>query len=265
MKLIVLPLRTISSKQILLHATAIKPSNPDFKPTIQDRIVKKAADTWTGWEAATSGWKKKVVDLGNKAISTVDYREHSLKSIASESAFKRALPENEDPSKSTLSVSHPDVMSTDFVREEIRILADEGVPRHKQKFTYSCIVIPFTAPFMLVPVVPNLPFFYVAYRAWCHYRAMQGASHLQRLLKEERLSFSGSKTLSEIYKKDGNYDATDLKRILQDRNPEMIAEYERAVTQLNKAEAHANQQEQAAVTEKEAEINKTRARTGMHK
>ena len=77
MKLILLPLRRIDAKQIFIHGTKVTSSDPAIKPSIQDRIVNKAATTWSSWEAAPSGWKKKVVELGNKAIDTIDYRENA--------------------------------------------------------------------------------------------------------------------------------------------------------------------------------------------
>ena len=261
MKLVVLPLRTITSKHLFLYGTAVRIS-PDVKPSVQDRIVKKASETWVSWEAAEKGWKKKVVDLGNKAINTIDFREHSLKSVASENAFARAY--GDEAPKRTVSVNYPSALQESVILSQLKSLADEGVPRHKQKLWYSCILMPFTAPFMLVPVVPNLPFFYVAYRAWCHYRAMQGATHLQLLLSQNRLVLTGSKTLDEIYDKEGNMDRSALLRVLKDRNPDMIVEVERATMQLNKLASQAAETAMP-VTEKEIEVNKTRARTGLHK
>lgn len=270
MKLIILPLRTLASRKTFLYSSAIKASHPDIKPSVQDRIVKKATDTWLSWETAKSGWKKKVVDLGNKAISTIDYREHSLKSIPSEKAYARAFPDG--AATQVIQVSHPVALPKEFVTSEIKALAQEGIPRHRQKLIYSFIIMPFTAPFMLVPVVPNLPFFYVAYRAWSHYRAMQGASHLNLLLEQERLTLSPVSTLDNIYTKGGQMDMATLQTVLRERNPEMILEVERASQQLDRADQkqqatqQASEQEAAPqVSKAEAETNKRRARTGLHK
>lgn len=256
MKLLLLPLRNIASSRIFLYGTALK-SKVDVKPTIQDRIVNKAGSTWTSWESATSGWKEKVVRYGNKAISRVDYREHSLKSIMSQSSYERYYPdEHEKEGKVTLN--YPSRLTTEFIQTQTKLLADEGYPRHRQKLIYSFVLMPFTAPFMLVPIVPNLPFFYVAFRAWSHYRAMQGSTHLKTLMDQNRIDLVPSKSLDSIYREDGSMDEAKMKAVLSERIPDMPSEIERATRQVI-------QQEEAVVSEKEIEANRTRSRTGLHK
>lgn len=258
MKLLVLPLRTLSSKEVFLYGEALKAS-ADVSPTIPDKIVNKASSTWASWEKADSGWKKKLVTWGNKAISKIDYREHSLKSIMSESSFKRYYP---DALTRKVHLSHPKALKQELVASELVKLAREGIPRHRQKFLYSFIAMPFTAPFMLIPVVPNIPFFYVAFRAWSHYRAMEGSKHLKLLLDQDRIAYSPSAKLDEIYSKDGKLDDVQMKRVLQDKLPEMIVEVERANSQLDLKEAAMGP---AMVTQADIDMNKSRARTGLHK
>jgi hypothetical protein len=50
---------------------------------------------------------------------------------------------------------------------------------HRSKLIWSIVIMPFTAPFMLVPVIPNLPFFYVLYRAWSHWQGTFPLLHPQ--------------------------------------------------------------------------------------
>jgi Mitochondrial K+-H+ exchange-related len=47
--------------------------------------------------------------------------------------------------------------------------------------------------------IPNVPFFYLAYRAWSHWRALAGGKHIQFLLKNQLLSRSPSDALDRIY------------------------------------------------------------------
>lgn len=47
--------------------------------------------------------------------------------------------------------------------------------------------------------IPNLPFFYLVYRAWSHWRALAGGDHLEFLVKNKLLALSPSKTLDDIY------------------------------------------------------------------
>lgn len=246
---------------MFLYAATSNKTSFDVKPSIQDRIVKKASSMWSSWEAAEKGWKKKVVVWGNKAIDRIDYREHSLKSVMSISAYQRYHPEAPE---AKISVTYPASVESDLVNKQISTLAREGLPRHRQKLIYSFILMPLTAPFMLVPVVPNLPFFYVAFRAWSHWRAMQGSEHLQRLIDQGRLSLVPSATLKGIYDSQGQMLVPDLQRLLQARlsMPEMGLEVERANAQLDRLDA---QQVAERVTEEEEEANRTRSRSGLHK
>ena len=47
--------------------------------------------------------------------------------------------------------------------------------------------------------VPNLPFFYLAYRAWSHWRALKGSQHVQFLVKNKIPTLTPSPILDAIY------------------------------------------------------------------
>ena len=49
-------------------------------------------------------------------------------------------------------------------------LATEREDFHRRWMWASIIGAPFTAPVALIPVIPNLPFFYLAFRGWSHWR-----------------------------------------------------------------------------------------------
>ena len=49
------------------------------------------------------------------------------------------------------------------------------------------------------PVIPNLPFFYLLYRAWSHWRALAGGKHLKFLLANNLVEPTPSPLLASIY------------------------------------------------------------------
>jgi hypothetical protein len=49
------------------------------------------------------------------------------------------------------------------------------------------------------PRIPNIPFFYLVYRAWSHWRALAGGKHIQFLAKSNLLSLTPSPALDTIY------------------------------------------------------------------
>lgn len=47
--------------------------------------------------------------------------------------------------------------------------------------------------------IPNLPFFYLVYRAWSHWRALSGSQHLNFLLDKKLITPSPSPMLDGLY------------------------------------------------------------------
>jgi len=47
--------------------------------------------------------------------------------------------------------------------------------------------------------VPNIPFFYLAYRAWSHWRALSGGKHINFLVQNNLLTLTPSPVLDEVY------------------------------------------------------------------
>ena len=58
--------------------------------------------------------------------------------------------------------------------------------------------MPFTIPFALIPVIPNLPFFYLCWRAFSHWKAYKASDYLGLLLQQGRILPTKSAELEEI-------------------------------------------------------------------
>ncbi|KAJ5028183.1 mitochondrial K+-H+ exchange-related-domain-containing protein [Bipolaris maydis] len=176
---------------------------------------------------------------------------------------------------------------------------------HRSKLIWSVVIMPFTAPFMLVPIIPNLPFFYVLYRAWSHWKALGGARHLEFLLKHNLPKPNPSWTLDELYTAGLMYPTRALSRaaprptpqqaqqvaavvhqqtnnetedvmVLQRWNgkliaeqfnlPDMEVEIERAVSQVEKAiKSKEERMEEKIEQEKAVGSNGTRAKDALPK
>ncbi len=52
--------------------------------------------------------------------------------------------------------------------------------------------------------MPNLPFFYLVYRAWSHWRALAGGKHIQFLLQNRLLNLTPSPLLDAVYAQRAN-------------------------------------------------------------
>ena len=167
MRLFLLP---ISTRRSLIYCEKLHEKAPKDR-SILDKITLKANETWAAWEKdekAVGNWKKKVTFYGNQALKRIPYEEWGLKTLPTLTE-RRKKDIIEGKAKHELLFPGR-YLKQERVTEILTKLAQERQGMHRSKLIWSVIIMPFTAPFMLVPVIPNLPFFYVLYRAWSHWK-----------------------------------------------------------------------------------------------
>lgn len=146
MRLFLLP---ISTRRTLiycerLHVLTQKDSG------LLDKATTKSAALWASWEKKESGWQKKVVDYGNKALKRIPYEEWGLKSIPPLSARRKS---DELSGKEKVEVHFPSSMiPEDKVMDVLRTLGTERQQLHRSRIIWSIVGMPIVAPFALVPM-----------------------------------------------------------------------------------------------------------------
>ncbi|KAH7128233.1 mitochondrial K+-H+ exchange-related-domain-containing protein [Dendryphion nanum] len=196
MRLFLLP---ISTRRSLIYCEKLHQKAVSERSII-DKVTIKASETWVAWEKdekAPWAWKKKVTYYGNQALKRIPYEEWGLKTIpALTDKRKKAILEGREK----YQVMFPGLyLPQEKVPEILKKLASERQTMHRSKLMWSIIGMPFTAPFMLIPVIPNLPFFYLVYRAYSHWKALTGSKHLDFLLKNNLPTANPSSELDEVY------------------------------------------------------------------
>ncbi|GLA05069.1 hypothetical protein AnigIFM60653_005141 [Aspergillus niger] len=195
MRLFVIP---ISTRQALIYARPLR-RGPSQKPSIHDRVIQKAAETWAKWEEADKGWKKHLVSWGNRVQQRIPYQEWGLKSIPSLAAVRR-LDESYGTKK--VDVLFPgNAIRPEKLQKMLQAIATERQDLHRRRMWLSLLATPLTAPVGLIPLIPNVPFFYLVYRAWSHGRALNGSKHLEFLLEKDILNPISYPGLEELYAK----------------------------------------------------------------
>ncbi|CEN62628.1 hypothetical protein ASPCAL09260 [Aspergillus calidoustus] len=195
MRLFVVP---ISTRRALIYAKLLR-GDVSKERSILDRVTNKAAETWAKWEEADKGWKKHLVLWGNRVQQRIPYEEWGLKSIPSLSAQRRI---DELHGTRKVDVLFPgNAIKEEKVLSILRKLATERQDLHRRKMWWSFIAAPFTAPIALIPVIPNIPFFYLVYRGWSHWRALNGSKHLQFLVEKDLLKPVSYPGLVKLYAK----------------------------------------------------------------
>lgn len=193
MRLYLLP---ISTRRTLLYCQQLNLPTSE-KPTWSNWLQSKAARTWSGWEQKDKGWQKSVVNYGNQALRRIPYEEWGLKSVPPLSQRRKQV---ELKGTEKVEVVYPkSLLAMDKVPHILKSLATDREALHTKRLIWCFVGMPITAPIALLPVIPNLPFFYLVYRAWSHWRALSGGKHLQFLLKNNLLALTPSPVVDAVY------------------------------------------------------------------
>ncbi|KAG5916997.1 hypothetical protein E4U42_007416 [Claviceps africana] len=213
MRLFLLPL---STRRSFLYAQHLRGANAATDASYIDRGAAWAAGKWSEWERKESGWQKKVVEYGNHAFRRIPYEEWGLKSVPPLSSRRprRRGGEDEQNMQSQDGQEHVElvfpssVMSEAQAEDVVRRMGSERDGLHRRRLIWCVIGMPITVPFAVVPIIPNLPFFYLVYRAWSHWRALAGGRHVQLLLDKKLLRPTPSPVLDALYSQAGTLQQT---------------------------------------------------------
>jgi Mitochondrial K+-H+ exchange-related len=146
MRLFLLP---ISTRRTLLYCQRINVQVSE-QQTLIDKGTRRAAKLWSDWEKKESGWQKKIVDLGNRALKRIPYEEWGLKSIPPLSARRK---EDELSGKEEVQVFFPPTLIPEETMPQVlKTLGTEREALHRSRMIYSFLGMPLVAPIALIPV-----------------------------------------------------------------------------------------------------------------
>src|ERR1700726_1446014 len=130
MRLFLLP---ISTRRSLIYCQRLNAVLSEQQSLI-DKGTARAAKLWASWEKKESGWQKKIVELGNKALKRIPYEEWGLKSIPPLSARRRV---EELSGKGKVELCFPSILiSEKKALETLRVLGSEREWLHKSRMIY---------------------------------------------------------------------------------------------------------------------------------
>ncbi|XP_047340922.1 uncharacterized protein LOC124944654 [Impatiens glandulifera] len=148
-----------------------------------DFVSNKMNGAWTGLENAPPGSvKSKIHGIGVRLLSRVKPSEIFLKSITKE--------------VSNVQITYPTSLNDRLVRRRLRHIALRGAVIHRKYLYGSVTLLPMTSVFMVLPL-PNILFFWVLFRAYSHWRALQGSERLVLLVSDDKSIDDGTGNVKE--------------------------------------------------------------------
>ncbi|XWS18753.1 hypothetical protein CRYUN_Cryun32bG0072000 [Craigia yunnanensis] len=146
-----------------------KPLNANAELLV-DFISNKMNKAWLGLEKAPEGsFKNKLHGLGLRLLARVKPSEILLKSITKE--------------VTDVQITYPSSLNARLVRRRVRQIALRGTVIHRKYFYGSVSLLPLTTAFTVLPL-PNIPFFWVLFRTYSHWQALQGSEKLLQLVSD---------------------------------------------------------------------------------
>ncbi|KAI0036548.1 mitochondrial K+-H+ exchange-related-domain-containing protein [Vararia minispora EC-137] len=192
--------------------TAPRPA--DQPPSLANRITSKAASLWARFGNAPEGnWRRRLFGYGERLVDKIEFEELALSSLDPSMG-----PTTTSAGAAAIALVHPSFIGFAPVGHLESLLAHRA-PKHRRGFWTWVAIAPLTAPFTLVPVIPNLPFFYAAWRAWSHYRAWKASEYLEGLVKRGLVEAQADAALDAVYAEEtGGKEGDGEERVMLSRS-----------------------------------------------
>lgn len=191
---------TLSPKQL---------ANIPFIYKFEGKIVKLASKGWTKLSESKQSINQKIVKFVQKLLDTIPYEENCLRSFPSKATMIREINEEslhlvtdekdhkvvpgqysdlkiEKNQLKPIPLYHPQFQKPSTILTQLYSFEEENKKKHTNHAILCAIGVPLTLPFAIVPVVPNVPGFYLAYRLYCNIKALIGIQHLDYLLENKQ-------------------------------------------------------------------------------
>lgn len=204
----------LTTKKTFIHCKYNDNIFPNGEKTLENKLIGKFQNIWTKFSTSDSNINKKIVSLINKFLSKIPWIETCLMSIPSQKFITRKLKEDEK------FVTHNEIINENIESDYLErfdfyypnkltnmdLIMNNFKPEfksqyeiHKSGILKDILLMPLTIPFALVPLLPNVPGFYLLYRIYCHIKVISALKFLVTLLKDGHFNYNKIDEISEIY------------------------------------------------------------------
>ncbi|KAG0684254.1 hypothetical protein C6P40_005037 [Pichia californica] len=204
----VLPLTT---KKTFIHCKYNDSVFPNGQKNLEEKIINKFTTLWKNFSEADSKINKTITTNINKILAKIPWLETCLLSIPSQKFVTRKLKEDyithEEITEKKLKAE--DLEKIDFYYPKsmtnIELILQNFKPEfkkeydlHKKGILKDLLFLPLTIPFAIIPLIPNIPGFYLLYRVYCHIKVIASLKYLITLLKDGHFNYNGDSLNDKI-------------------------------------------------------------------
>ncbi|KAI3620341.1 hypothetical protein CBS9595_002308 [Malassezia furfur] len=178
---------------VVRASLAEKETGKPARVSFMQRMVNRASDFWIGLGRtdvkSTFDWRRRTFALGERIMDSISYEEWELKNIdqqlgGSMQSLLKAFQEQRETKPLQIEFA-PQISSPSETTESVMQLVKKSVPYHRRMLIYNLIGVVVTSPLFIIPAVPNLPTYYLLWRAWSHWRAGSVSRDLTTLLQHD--------------------------------------------------------------------------------
>ncbi|KAL0905542.1 hypothetical protein M5K25_023970 [Dendrobium thyrsiflorum] len=157
-------------RDLFRNITSTRRSVPENAEIVVDFMSEKMNRAWVTLEKAPEGTlKSKLHSLGLWLLSRVKPSEVFLKSVSKDIT--------------EVEITYPASLNPRLVRRRLRHIAMRGSAIHRKHLYGSVTLLPLTSVLTVLPL-PNVPFFWILFRAYSHWKALKGSERLLLLVSD---------------------------------------------------------------------------------
>jgi hypothetical protein len=211
----------LTTKKTFLHCKYNDTIFPDGKKTLENKIIDKFMTLWNNFCKSDAKFNQTIVKFINKILSNIPWLETCLLSIPSQKFITRKMKQDEfNKDKEQVFVTHEEILEKNIKSNELEmfdfyypnklsnmeLIMNNFKPEFKSQYELhrkgiltDLLLMPLTIPFAIVPLLPNIPGFYLLYRIYCHIKVIASLKYLVILLKDGHFKFNKIDEIAEIY------------------------------------------------------------------
>lgn len=202
----------LTTKKTFLYCRHTNEIFNEGKEPLESKVIGRFVKLWNQFKASPMKINKSISGYLESKLAEIPFLENALLSIPSQKNMRRYRTDTHeyitDAKAQTLSsdqLDHFNFYYPDGITTPMKVLDDlkPGIKGeyelHKKSLVRDILLMPLTIPFILIPLVPNVPGFYLLYRIYCHMKVMASVKHFILLMKGGHLDMIKVQGVEELY------------------------------------------------------------------